>query len=123
MFTICGKKYDAPKDLLHREEYEYIGDWKYPDCQMTVYRDIHGRRVLHLDEKFPCFDVWDSLYEHRYYHWYFVAHESGVAVAYTEDERDEISVVENMDAPSETYIHVRGDMEQEIEKSGMLNRV
>jgi len=122
MFTICGKKYTALKKLLHREEYEYIGEWKYPNRQMTVYRDIHGRRVLHLSERFPCFDSWDYLCEKRYYHWYFVAHESGVAMVYTEDERDEIRIVENIDAPSEKYNRITDEMRREIEKSGMLNR-
>jgi hypothetical protein len=120
MFVICQKEYAALQDLLHQEEYEYVGDWKYPNCQMKIHRDIHGRRVLYLSERFPCFDSWDYLCEKRYYHWYFVAHEAGVAMVYTKDEWNEIEVVENIDTSYSRYTFLTREMRHEIEKSGML---
>ena len=122
MFQVNGKEYCSCEELTKREEYNYIGEWIYPGCEMTVHRDVHGRRVLHLKERFPCFDSWDYLNEKRYYHWYFVAHECGVAMVYAVDEKDEVEVTEDIDAPTDHYIGVTGQMRREIEKSGILKR-
>lgn len=61
-------------------------------------RDIYGRQVLCLRERFPCFDSYDYANEDRYFRWYFlleggkltrVFHADGSAtVVVTEDVRD-----------------------------------
>jgi len=92
-FTVYSKNYRTPDQLTHME----LGLYKSPDMfhrEMPVYRDIHGRMVIHLSERFPCFDVYDRLYENRYYHYYYVKCEEGIAEVYTADDRDEVKVTE-----------------------------
>lgn len=59
-------------------------------------RDIYGREVLHFKERFPCFDSYDYLHEHRYYHWFYIFDSSRLTEVYYADERQEIQVTEDV---------------------------
>ena len=59
-FEAGGKHYNSAKEL--RWQKTEIQD-KFAD----VYKDVHGRWVMHYSERYPCFDSSDYLYEDRYY--------------------------------------------------------
>ncbi len=61
-------------------------------------KDVYGRDVLVMTERFPCFDSFDYLHEDRYFRWYLLCHggkftcvchtDKTPAVTVTEDVRD-----------------------------------
>lgn len=66
------------------------------DREKGLYRDIYGRKVLTVKERFPCFDSSDFLYENRYYRWaYFVSRERLICV-YWQDEGGATEVTEDV---------------------------
>lgn len=95
MFTAAGKDYKNPTQLTVEKVGEYESKWIYSSTD-PIYRDIHGRRTLHLRERFPCFDVYDRMYENRYFHWYFIEHAGGVTMVYTADDSSDVKVVEGV---------------------------
>lgn len=60
-------------------------------------RDIFDREVLCFRERFPCFDSYDYLYEHRYFRWFLIKGENTLTLVYYEDERKDITVTEDLD--------------------------
>lgn len=60
-FIAAGKFYLSWKQLVHEADETKI--W----C-----RDIYGREVLFLAERFPCFDSSDAIHENRFYRWFFL---------------------------------------------------
>lgn len=60
------------------------------------YRDCHGRKVLYVEERFPCFDSFDFDTENRYYRWFFLCEGGRLTRVYTEDEKPEIYVTEDV---------------------------
>ena len=61
-----------------------IGNLHYPHISCLFYRrepdspcfvDIYGRKVFHYSERFPCFDSYDYLHDHRRFHWFFIRQE------------------------------------------------
>lgn len=59
-------------------------------------RDIYGREVLCLKERFPCVDSYDLLYENRYFRWFFIRRGNSLTRVYYTDERDHIYVTEDV---------------------------
>ena len=57
--------------------------------------DIYGRLVLCYRERFPCFDSYDYLHEHRYYRWFFLKEDGKLTRIYTADESGWIFVTED----------------------------
>ena len=47
-------------------------------------------------ERFPCFDSFDYLYEHRYYRWYLIKGENTLTLVYHADESKEVTVTEDL---------------------------
>ncbi|MBQ4581371.1 MAG: hypothetical protein IJA83_12000 [Clostridia bacterium] len=94
MFKAAGKTYRSRKDLLHKEVGEYQSTWFFRP--LPIYEDKYGRQVIHLFERFPCFDIYDSMYENRYYNWYFIKYDDKIAVVYIVDEQDEINVCDDL---------------------------
>jgi len=89
MFSVAGKTYLNPVALKHRKvgqfKSKWIIEWEYP-----VYEDAYGRRVIQLYERYPCFDSSDYLYEDRYFNWYLISWEEGVALVYVDDGSGEV---------------------------------
>ncbi len=66
------------------------------DRENGLFRDMYGRKVLLVKERFPCFDSSDFLYENRYYRWaYFVSKEMLICV-YWEDQGRRTEVTEDV---------------------------
>lgn len=61
-------------------------------------KDIHGRQVLCLKERFPCFDSYDYLYEHRYNHWLYIREGNVLTQIHWGDERKTFTVTEDVDS-------------------------
>ena len=53
--------------------------------------------MLCIIERFPCFDSFDAMYEHRFYHWYFLREGDSLTRVYYEDEDDEVCVTEDVE--------------------------
>lgn len=60
--------------------------------------DSYGRKVLCITERFPCFDSFDALYEHRFYRWYFLRVGDSLTRVYHEDESGRVYVTEDVEA-------------------------
>lgn len=59
-------------------------------------RDIFGREVMCFRERFPCFDSYDYLYEHRYYRWYLIKGENTLTLVYHADESKDVTITEDL---------------------------
>lgn len=57
-----------------------------------IYRDIYGRKVLVIDERFPIFDSYDALYENRYYHYHYIQTKNEFVCVRTKDGNSDIVV-------------------------------
>lgn len=57
--------------------------------------DVYGRQVLCYRERFPCFDSYDYLHEHRYYRWFFLKENGKLTRIYTADESGWIHITED----------------------------
>lgn len=118
MFEIGGKVYQNAKQLMAKQISSYKSDWLYGN-EMPVYEDVHGRKVLHMRERFPCFDYFDRMYEDRYFHWHFILWEEDIALVYTQDdEPDKYKVAEH-------FVYGRGsgvpeDVYKELQKSPLM---
>lgn len=62
-----------------------------------LYRDVYGRRVVAIFERFDCFDVFDLMYEDRFYNWYFLRFGDSLARVYYADEGDFLYVTEDVE--------------------------
>ena len=85
-FTAAGRRYGALSELFTEH-----------DKTKTFCRDRCGREVLYLAERFPCFDSFDAMYEHRFYRWYFLREGDSLTRVYYEDEDDEVCVTEDVE--------------------------
>ena len=61
-----------------------------------MYTDCHGRTVISLSERFPCFDSYDYLYENRHYRWWLIIQPESITRVYAEDGRGKIYVTEDV---------------------------
>ena len=85
-FTAAGKKYGALHQLVYRWEDKY-SPWA---------KDIYGRTVLSVAERFPCFDSSDYLYEDRYFRWFLLCEEGKFTCVYYTDETNTVTVTEDV---------------------------
>jgi len=85
IFTAGGKDYCNISQLCA----EKLDEWGH------VCRDIYGRDVFAEWERFPCFDSYDYLYEHRYYRWFYIRDNDRLTCVYYEDEQKKITVTED----------------------------
>ncbi len=81
--TVAGKTYPSFQSFLKNQD----GDWG---------EDMYGRKVFCAAERFPCFDFFDSLYENRYFRWYFIRKGNSLSRVFCADEQDEIYVTEDV---------------------------
>ena len=84
-FKAAGKSYGRIQQLCGE------------DVSDGIHIDVHGREVLCYKERFPCFDSYDYLYEHRYYRWFFLCEHGNLTRIYTKDESGWIYVTEDVE--------------------------
>ena len=84
-FTAAGKTYSCWEELCTD-----------PDETGFFCKDIYGRQVLYLSERFPCFDSYDYIYETRRYRWFFIKERGKLTRVYCADERGTIQVTEDV---------------------------
>lgn len=85
-FKAAGKTYRSLQDFATGK----------PGKSPGTFLDIHGREILSFQERFPCFDSYDYLYENRYYRWFYIFDGSRLTEVYYADERPEIQVTEDV---------------------------
>ena len=85
-FEAAGKKYETIHQLSSEK-----GE------KDEFYRDIYGRQVFEVKERFPCFDSYDYLNEDRYYRWFYIQEDGKLCCVYHADSRKEIKVTEDME--------------------------
>ena len=59
-------------------------------------KDVYGRDVLVLSERFPCFDSFDYLNEDRYFRWYLLCHKGRLTCVYHTDKTPIVTVTEDV---------------------------
>lgn len=61
-----------------------------------ICKDLYGREVFYLWERFPCFDSYDYANENRYYRWFFIKEDGKLTRIYHADERKTLEVTEDV---------------------------
>lgn len=84
-FIAAGKLYASRAMLTCRE----IKDSPWA-------KDVYGRDVLALKERFPCFDSSDFLHEKRYFRWYFLCVNGKLTCVYHTDDTPVVTVTEDV---------------------------
>ena len=84
-FQAAGKTYLSIKALCA---------WK--TRREGIYKDIYGREIFCVTERFPCFDSYDYANENRYYRWFFIKENGRLTRVYYADERNKIEVTEDV---------------------------
>lgn len=93
--TVAGKTYPNFQSFLKEQE----GDWG---------EDLYGRKVLCVKERFPCFDSYDLLYDHRCFRWYYIRKGNSLSRVFVTDERDKVFVTEDVqDVDSRAWEQMR----------------
>lgn len=82
-FTMAGKDYQNFRSFLRYQGSEWA-------------EDSYGRKVLCTKEKYPCFDSYDRMYEHRYFRWYFIREGDSASQLFVADDCDKIYVTEDL---------------------------
>lgn len=84
LFFAAGLPYLGRKTLVFRQEKH--SPWA---------RDIYGRDVLVLRERFPCFDSADYRHEKRYFRWVFLCWRGHLTCVYHTDKTPFVTVTED----------------------------
>ena len=84
-FTAAGKRYGSTAELL---------SWFDPESGRG--KDIYGRRVLYVSERFPCFDSCDFENEDRFYRWFFLRQNDRLTRIHHTDTTGKIYVTEDL---------------------------
>ena len=82
-FSLAGREYAGLNYFLRQME----GNWG---------RDIYGRQVLCVAERFPCFDSYDYLNENRYYRWFFIREGDRLSRLYFSDGGKKLYITEDV---------------------------
>ena len=85
-FTAAGEPYGSLRQLAYRWE----------DKSSPWARDIYGRAVLAVAERFPCFDSSDYLYENRYFRWFLLCLDGKFTCVYHTDGTNTVTVTEDV---------------------------
>lgn len=85
IFTAAGKVYPNWQSLCIRK-----------DESGHFCRDIYGREVFCMSERFPCFDSYDYANETRRYRWFFIKENGRLIRVYYADGRNKIQVTEDV---------------------------
>lgn len=68
------------------------------DEEKKIYQENYGHTVIEIEERFPCFDSYDFMYENRYYHWIYFVADNKLNCVYYEDESKFIEVTEDVES-------------------------
>lgn len=85
-FMAAGKQYTSLSQLTAQQESK-DSPW---------FKDVYGRDVLELKERFPCFDSYDLLNEERYFRWYFLCQDGRLICVYHTDDSPDVTVTEDV---------------------------
>ena len=83
-FSAAGKRYGSTAKLAP------------PKAVSGVYTDCHGRTVVCMTERFPCFDSYDAMCEDRKYRWWLIIEPERLTRIYAEDGQNKIYVTEDV---------------------------
>ena len=61
-----------------------------------LFRDVYGREVFAFRERFPCFDSYDYLYEHRYFRWFYIREGDSLYCVYYVDEQKTVKITDDV---------------------------
>jgi len=117
-FHVANKDYDHLDQLTVREVGQFESSQLFAES-FPIYEDIYGRTIIHLRKRYPCFDVYDQMYENRYYHWFFIKYEGGLALVYYDDGWDEFEITDDY-INDEKSFHVTPDVYDQLEASGLM---
>lgn len=84
-FIVAGRSYTSWEQLCAQEEENSLN-----------YRDIYGREVLYIGERFACFDSFDYENEKRYHRWFFLRENDELTRVFYTDERNKIFVTQDV---------------------------
>lgn len=88
-----GKPFRAAgRDYASLEQLTAVKDERGVWC-----RDVYGREVFCVAERFPCFDSYDFLYEKRCYRWFYIREQGKLTCIYHIDEAETFTVTEDME--------------------------
>ena len=94
-----GEKRTLPCNNFVAAGRQYSG-WEQLCAEQTgedgTFTDIYGRDVFAFRQRFPCFDSYDYLYEHRYYRWFYIREGDSLCCVYYTDEEKTIEVTEDV---------------------------
>ena len=72
------------------------------------FQDIHGRDVLDMKERYPCFDSYDFATENRYFHWFLILTEDTMSQVYYDDGNARCEITEDVERlPHTAYSTVK----------------
>lgn len=91
-FTAAGKQYSSWKQLCQT-----------PTETIGISKDIYGRKVFYIMERFPCFDSYDYLHENRYYRWFYLAEGGVLTQVYLEDGRATAEITDDVACITEKH--------------------
>ena len=84
-FVVAGKHYSRLDDLCAVN----LGEDQ-------LFRDVYGREVFAFRERFPCFDSYDYLYEHRYFRWFYIREGDSLYCVYYVDEQRTVKITDDV---------------------------
>ena len=73
-FLLQGKQMEGPEQLMAEVEKEWIwkrDPWGYHGVA-GMYRDCYGRKVVGITERFETFDIYDKMYDDRFYRYFYL---------------------------------------------------
>lgn len=69
-------------------------------------KDVYGREVLCVTERFPCFDSYDYLHENRYFRWFLIRQGNTLTRVFCQDDNPEVHVTEDVANLEERLINI-----------------
>lgn len=84
-FEAAGRSYNSLDELTRKQ---LDDNWSL---------DRYGRRVLCIVERFPCFDSYDAMHEHRFNRWFFLRVGDSLTRVFYKDEQNEVYITEDVE--------------------------
>lgn len=84
-FKAAGKSYEGPGGFIN-----------WMDGEGVRCRDVYGRELVHVCERFTCLDFFDLIHESRFRHWFFLAEGGRLTRICFADSEEKIYVTEDV---------------------------
>ena len=103
-FAAAGKTYTSPEELRAEG-----GEWMwargaYGFHEMVgAFRDVYGRRILYVAERFHCYDYYDLRYDSRYTRAYYLRRGGKLTCICFDDGYDTFTVTEDVGRLEKTH--------------------